>query len=59
MNPTLKLFKEYQHKIENYSCDTSVEYKDFINSYNIETINSLKVIRKERKSYLNFMFLYN
>jgi hypothetical protein len=59
MNTTLKLFKEYQHKIENYSSEESIKYIDFIDSYNIETINSLKVIRKERKSYLNFMFLLN
>ncbi len=59
MNTTLKLFKEYQHKIENYSSEESIKYIDFIDSYNIETIKSLKVIRKERKSYLNFMFLLN
>ena len=57
MNSTLNLSKK--HKKKNYSCEESVKFKDFINNYNIETIDSLKVIRKERKSYLIFMFLLN
>jgi hypothetical protein len=57
MNSTLTLSKKHEHKKENSSCKEPIGYKDFANNYNIETINSLKVIRKERKSYLNFMFL--
>ena len=59
MNSTLKLLKKYKLNKKNSSCKETIKYKDFINNYNIETINALKVIRKERKSYLNFMFLLN
>ncbi len=59
MNSTLTVSKKHEHKKVNSSYKEPIRYKDFVNNYNIETINSLKVIRKERKSYLNFMFLLN
>lgn len=42
----------------NYSCcNINIDYQLFINDYNLKEIDSLKVQRKKKKSYLNSMIL--
>ena len=59
MNFTLEPLQKYEDTLVCHSCHDSIDYNSFINQYNIENIDSLKILRKEKKSYLNFMFLLN
>jgi len=59
MNFTLEPLQKYEDTLVCHSCHDSIDYNSFINHYNIENIDSLKILRKEKKSYLNFMFLLN
>ncbi len=40
-------------------CKDYLDYNLFIKDYNIDKISSLKVQRKKKKSYLNFMILFH
>ena len=59
MNFTLEPLQKYEDTLACRSCHDSIDYNSFINNYNIENIDSLKILRKEKKSYLNFMFILN
>ncbi len=59
METSIKSSKNQDKKSSKIEQNTSLIYASFINDFDIDKIESLKIIRKEKKSYLNLMFILN
>lgn len=59
MNNYKKIKLKITLRMQYSNCDKCVDYNIFINDFEIEKIISLKVQRKKKKSYLNFMILFH
>ena len=59
MKLSITSFKNQNKNLSKVEPNKNLDYVTFINDFDVEKIESLKIIRKEKKSYLNVMFLLN